>query len=91
MSKLSSYFFEGFHYLNYINHALDGHQIHSPYIFNLYLALIKNKGSRFKPRKIHKQLLNIEEINASITSKKISIHYWPCASLGDSIFIICSL
>lgn len=70
MSRLSSYFLRGLYYLNYINNALDGHQIHSPYVFNLYSALIKNNGSRFKPRKIHQQLLNLEEINASIASKK---------------------
>ena len=70
MSRLSSYFLRGLYYLNYINNALDGHQIHSPYVFNLYSALIKNNGSRFKPRKIHQQLLTLEEINASIASKK---------------------
>ena len=70
MSRLSSYFLRGLYYLNYINNALDRHQIHSPYVFNVYSALIKNNGSHFKPRKIYKQLLNLEEINASIASKK---------------------
>ena len=67
---LSSHFLRGLYYLNYINNALDGHQIHSPYVFNLYSALIKNNGSRFKPRETHKRLFNLEQINALITSKK---------------------
>jgi len=67
---LSSHFLRGLYYLNYINNALDGHQIHSPYVFNLYSALIKNNGSRFKPRETHKRLFNLEQINALITSEK---------------------
>ena len=67
---LSSHFLRGLYYLNYINNALDGHQIHSPYVFDLYSALIKNNGSRFKPNETHKRLFNLEQINALITSKK---------------------
>ena len=67
---LSSYFLRSLYYLNYINNALDDHQIHSPYVFNLYSALIKNNGSRFKPRETHKRLLNLEQIDALIASKK---------------------